>query len=338
MRTGCPSTVAWTPWPVIESNADAAGMARPRRLAPATIAAARGCSLSASAAAATASSRTSSKPGAGWTSVSAGLPAVMVPVLSSTIVSSRHAVSRASAERMSIPARAPFPVPTMIDSGVARPSAHGQAMISTAIADTSARVSAGAGPAVNHTVNVTIATAMTAGTKNPDTASASRWIGALDACARCTILMIWASMVSAPTLSARTRSDPVVLIVAPTTVSPARLLTGIGSPVTIDSSTADDPDRTTASTGIFSPGRITTSSPTTTSATGISASAPPRTTRAVRACKPRSSRMACPVPALARVSTSRPSRISVKITPVVSKYTPRTVTGSSPGTRVTTRL
>ena len=54
-------------------------------------------------------------------------------------------------------------------------------------------------------------------------------------------LMIWASIVSAPTFSARTRSDPVALMVAPMTVSPARLVTGIGSPVTIDSSTADDP-------------------------------------------------------------------------------------------------
>ena len=68
--------------------------------------------------------------------------------------------------------------------------------------------------------------------------------------------MIWASMVSAPTLAARTRSEPVVLMVAPMTVSPACLVTGMGSPVTIDSSTADCPDRTVASTGIFSPGRI----------------------------------------------------------------------------------
>ena len=39
------------------------------------------------------------------------------------------------------------------------------------------------------------------------------------------------------------------------TVSPSRLVTGIGSPVTIDSSTGELPDRTVASTGIFSPGR-----------------------------------------------------------------------------------
>ena len=168
--------------------------------------------------------------------------------------------------------------------------------------------------------------------------SASRWIGARDACACRTIVMIWASRVSAPTLSARTRSDPVVLTVAPITASPARLATGIGSPVTIDSSTADDPDTTTASTGIFSPGRITSSSPATTCSTGISVSVPSRTIRAVRACRPSSSRMAWPVPALARVSISRPSMIRVRITPVVSKYTSRTPGGTRPGATVTSRL
>ncbi len=96
----------------------------------------------------------------------------------------------------------------------------------------------------------------------------------MDAWACCTSLMIWASIVSKPTFSARTRNDPVVFMVAPITVSPACLAAGIGSPVTIDSSTAEDPASTTASTGIFSPGRITTSSPATTSSTGISVSAP----------------------------------------------------------------
>ncbi len=48
--------------------------------------------------------------------------------------------------------------------------------------------------------------------------------------------------------------------------------------------------------------------------------------------------MACPVPALARVSISRPSRISVTMTPVVSKYAPRTPAGTSPGASLTTRL
>ncbi len=93
-------------------------------------------------------------------------------------------------------------------------------MISTATADTSASVNAGAGPATNQTAKVAIAIAITTGTKYADVASASRWIGALDACACCTMRMICASIVSAPTLTARTRSEPVVFIVAPMTVSP----------------------------------------------------------------------------------------------------------------------
>src|SRR5262249_1666775 len=136
-------------------------------------AAARGCSLSASAPATNASRLSPLQRLAGRTSMRVGLPAVTVPVLSSTMVSNLQAVSRASADRIRIPARAPLPVPTWIDSGVARPSAHGQAMISTAIDDTSASVNAGAGPAVNQTAKVTIAIAMTAGTKYPETASAS---------------------------------------------------------------------------------------------------------------------------------------------------------------------
>jgi hypothetical protein len=39
--------------------------------------------------------------------------------------------SRASAFLISTPAVAPLPTPTMIDMGVARPSAQGQAMIRT---------------------------------------------------------------------------------------------------------------------------------------------------------------------------------------------------------------
>ncbi len=48
--------------------------------------------------------------------------------------------------------------------------------------------------------------------------------------------------------------------------------------------------------------------------------------------------MAWPVPALALVSISRPSKIRVKITPTASKYTPRTSAGNSPGATVTSKL
>ena len=60
-----------------------------------------------------------------------GLPSVSVPVLSTTSVSTFSMRSSASAFLISTPACAPRPTPTMIDIGVARPSAQGQAMIST---------------------------------------------------------------------------------------------------------------------------------------------------------------------------------------------------------------
>ena len=69
--------------------------------------------------------------------VTAGRPSVSVPVLSITRVSIFSNRSSASAFLISTPAPAPRPTPTMIDMGVARPSAHGQAMISTETAATS---------------------------------------------------------------------------------------------------------------------------------------------------------------------------------------------------------
>ena len=64
------------------------------------------------------------------TSVSAGSPRVIVPVLSSMMASSFSALCSASPERIRMPFSAPLPMPTVSDVGVARPSAHGQAMIS----------------------------------------------------------------------------------------------------------------------------------------------------------------------------------------------------------------
>ena len=51
-------------------------------------------------------------------------------------------------------------------------------------------------------------------------------------------------------------------IVPPITLAPTSLVTGIDSPVTIDSSTALRPSRTAPSTGTFSPGRTRRRSPT----------------------------------------------------------------------------
>ena len=78
------------------------------------------------------------RPPAAVTDVSRGLPSVRVPVLSTTSVSTFSSVSSASAFLIRTPAVAPRPMPTMIDIGVASPSAQGQAMMSTATALTRA--------------------------------------------------------------------------------------------------------------------------------------------------------------------------------------------------------
>jgi hypothetical protein len=64
------------------------------------------------------------------------------------------------------------------------------------------------------------------------------------------------------TLSARMRKEPVLLRAPPITLSPATLVTGIDSPVTIDSSMDTRPSSISPSTGTFSPGRTRRRSPT----------------------------------------------------------------------------
>ena len=114
--------------------------------ARARIAAPSGCSLPFSTAPARSSSSSGADAGCGDDPADRGRPTVSVPVLSSTTVSTRWAVSSASPPRMRMPASAPRPVPTMIAVGVARPIAHGQAMTTTAMNAVSARVRRGSGP------------------------------------------------------------------------------------------------------------------------------------------------------------------------------------------------
>ena len=59
---------------------------------------------------------------------------VIVPVLSNTTTPIRPAPSKASAVLYRIPFRAPTPFPTIIATGVASPSAHGQLITRTEIA------------------------------------------------------------------------------------------------------------------------------------------------------------------------------------------------------------
>src|SRR5690606_17496756 len=118
---------------------------------------------------------------------------------------------------------AALPVATMIDIGVASPSAHGHAMISTDKEFSVAYTQLGCGPTKPQTKKVTMAIAITASTNQPATTSASRCIGARERCACATMLTICDSIVSEPTRSACMTSAPLVLIVAPTTLSPCCL-------------------------------------------------------------------------------------------------------------------
>jgi hypothetical protein len=66
----------------------------------------------------------------------------------------------------------------MIDIGVASPSAHGQAMMSTVTAAIMAKLNLGSGPHVAQAAKASAAITITSGTNQPETWSASRWMGA----------------------------------------------------------------------------------------------------------------------------------------------------------------
>ena len=113
---------------------------------------------------------------------------MIVPVLSSTIISILAAVSSSSAVLNKSPCLAPFPLPTMIATGVASPNAHGHEMTRTDIAR--ARIKPISLPAIAHAIAVAIAMPMTAGTNTPETLSAIFAMGALVAAESSTSLMI----------------------------------------------------------------------------------------------------------------------------------------------------
>ncbi len=207
----------------------------------------------------------------------------------------------------------------MIDIGVASPSAHGHAIMTTDTAATSALANAGCGPKTIHPTNDKIATAMTAGTNQAETWSASRWIGARLRCASDTIATMRASTVSPPTFSARMTSEPLPFTVPPISCAPVAFSTGTDSPVTIDSSTALRPSSTAPSTGTRPPGFTRSRSPTCTSSSGTSTSPPSSLSRVARGgARPNRARMAVPVPARARNSKTCPSRTSTVMTAAAS--------------------
>ena len=145
-------------------------------------------------------------PGSGSSSATLMRPSVIVPVLSSTIVVTVRVCSSTSGPLIRMPSWAPRPVPTSSAVGVARPSAHGQATISTATAAWKAKPAPA--PSSSQYASAASESAITIGTNTAETRSASRCASALPLCAATTSRPIWASAVSAPTAVARTVSMP----------------------------------------------------------------------------------------------------------------------------------
>ena len=184
--------------------------------------------------------------------------------------------SSASASRISTPACAPRPVATMIDIGVASPSAQGQAMISTLtaatkrVAERRARARTRARPAKAST-----ATAITAGTNQAETRSASAWIGARLRCAsRHQRDDAREHGVRADPLGAHHEAAGAVERAAGDRVA-RRLLDRhrlAGQHATRRPTSA--PSTTTPSTGTASPGRTRSRSPARTASSGTSSSPP----------------------------------------------------------------
>ena len=312
-----PRTVAFRPLPVMAAKSSAASgwiwASSPRFM----MAAASGCSLLASSETAACSSSCSVTPEAGMRSVTSGWPEVMVPVLSSATMRVRPVCSRLAAVLKRMPFFAPTPLPTMMATGVARPSAHGQLMTSTEMPRASAKENSR--PISSHTIVVTTAIEMTAGTNTPATLSAVLAIGAFVAAASETMRMIWLSVVSSPTRVASQRRKPEQLTVAADTPSPGALSTGTLSPVRAASLTALAPSSTMPSTGMLCPGRTTKISPFLTCAAGIFTSLPSRMTVAVSGARAMRLLSASVVLPLDLASSSLPTVMSVRIMAADSK-------------------
>jgi len=197
-----PSVVPARPRPATWRKSFTGSWSLPCSLAYAQMARASGCSLFFSRPNASMSRSPVSMPSAATTSVTSGSPFVMVPVLSSTTVAMSCAFSRASALLIRMPCFAPLPVPTMMAVGVARPSAQGQLMTSTAMPWTTA-FDTSMPEKTSQAAKTTTAMAMTAGTNTALMRSARRWMGAFVLVASSTRRMMLASAVSSPTRVAR---------------------------------------------------------------------------------------------------------------------------------------
>ena len=98
-------------------------------------------------------------------SFTCGFPTVIVPVLSKTIAFIECASSKLSADFINIPFSAAFPVPTIIETGVASPKAQGQDITKTEIPIESAN--SNGYPNSSQIIVAIIAIVITIGTNTP---------------------------------------------------------------------------------------------------------------------------------------------------------------------------
>ncbi len=221
-----------------------------------------------------------------------------------------------------MPASAALPTPTIIAVGVARPSAHGQAITNTVIKANKACAKALWPPTNIHTAKLSRARPTTTGTKMPATLSTIFCTGALLPWASSTTLIIWASTVLEPTLSALSLKLPFWFRVPAKTLSPFCFSAGIGSPLIVLSSTNELPSTIVPSTAIFSPGFTNIISATLKSSTATFFSSKPNSSTVTSlGCKPTSFFKAADVFALALSSNNLPNNIKVMINDALSKYT-----------------
>ena len=196
-------------------------MARPRSSALLTMPRAMVCSESRSTAAARASASSGVTPSRVVISTTRNSPRVSVPVLSKNTAVTLRASSSPRRSRTSRPWRAPSVVEIATTSGMARPSACGQAITSTVT--TRSITNAAGRPASDQPTSVAAA-ATTATTVSRSAArSASACAREREVCASATSRMMPASAVFSPVPVTSTRRDPAPFTVPAITRAAGRL-------------------------------------------------------------------------------------------------------------------
>ena len=224
--------------------------------------------------------------------------------------------SSTSPPRTSTPDRAARPMANEVASGVAIPSAHGQATTSTA----SAANPPFAGPSASaQNSPAAAASASTAGTKTAAMRSATRSDGVLLARASSTMAMMRRSKSCSPTRSAWTINPSLPLTVPAITSSPGPKTRGCSSPVNAACSIMARPSRMRPSAGIRSPGRMRTWSPARKSPMGTSRGPSDSIFSAVRGSRVSRLRTSCAVRDFAVPSMSFPNVTRVGSMVAVSK-------------------